>query len=353
MRGATSGVATVPARCDGHAERESARRCVRCGANMCSECDRFRADGSPCCARCAYAIDRSQSGRGSLAVGFAGLSLGVLAWMRTRYLHDEGDASWVVVAGALACVIAVAVWYSGRRGRTSHEVVLSARDPDEPPEPQRADPSSAARYRPGMRRLVSVATPRISGRSTALVVGLALLLSAAALPAALHLPRWVEIEGVLAAWWLVFFATSTWLLYRGFRLRDDLVYFTRWNKPDGAREPSEDHGPATFDGSGCAGVADGCEFGCIDSGEAGLVVVALGVAALAFFGGAWLLAEVAFPLLLLTGYHATLRILGRLARDHHGCRGELLRSLGWGALWASVYVAPLALVTWLTHLAAR
>jgi hypothetical protein len=43
-------------------------------------------------------------------------------------------------------------------------------------------------------------------------------------------------------------------------------------------------------------------------------------------------------------------MLARVANDFHGCTGNLLRSLRWGAVWATLYTAPLALLVLAGHL---
>ena len=46
-------------------------------------------------------------------------------------------------------------------------------------------------------------------------------------------------------------------------------------------------------------------------------------------------------------------MLAKVANDDHGCEGSMLRSAGWGGLWATVYIAPLAVLMWLVHLLHR
>jgi hypothetical protein len=42
-------------------------------------------------------------------------------------------------------------------------------------------------------------------------------------------------------------------------------------------------------------------------------------------------------------------MLAKVANDEHGCEGNLLKASAWGALWATVYIAPLAGLVWLVH----
>jgi hypothetical protein len=47
-----------------------------------------------------------------------------------------------------------------------------------------------------------------------------------------------------------------------------------------------------------------------------------------------------------------MRAIGRVSNDRHGCEGNALRAVGWGALWAAIYVAPLAIVVGAVYYAA-
>ena len=92
-------------------------------------------------------------------------------------------------------------------------------------------------------------------------------------------------------------------------------------------------------GDGCSG-ADG--EGCI---AAIVVVVALGAA----LGIAWVFVELAMPLAFFLLYAVLMRAIRRAASDRRGCAGDLAKSLGWGALWATIYVLPIAALTWVVH----
>ena len=191
---------------------------------------------------------------------------------------------------------------------------------------------------PSRRRLGWART----ARATAAVLLGSLAVTAVMLPAAARLPRWIETEIVLGAWWMIVAATLTILLYRGFRLRDDFVYFAPWDRPS---EPAA-AAPATKDGSssnlgldGCSGLdAEGCA-------AAAVITVALAAA----FGVAWVLVEFALPVVFLLMYGLFMRAIGRVANDRHGCEGDLAKTMRWGALWATLYVLPLALITALLH----
>src|SRR5690242_14129916 len=62
---------------------------------------------------------------------------------------------------------------------------------------------------------------RRSGKASAAWLVICFGLTAVLIPMALHLPRWVEFEIVLGAWWAVWLAVLTWLLFTGKRVTDD------------------------------------------------------------------------------------------------------------------------------------
>lgn len=183
----------------------------------------------------------------------------------------------------------------------------------------------------------------LSGRSTALVMAAAFAASAVALPLGLGLPRWVEIELVLASWWLGVVVLTTFLLYRRLRLVEDhrlaigaLSAQLSEQKPSATGAEKK---PRWWES------ASGCDLGASSCGEGLVVVAVLGVALLA----AWALVELVLPVLFFVFYYFVVKAIGRVARDRHECEGKLLRSLSWGAAWSTLYAVPPALVTWLVH----
>ena len=147
----------------------------------------------------------------------------------------------------------------------------------------------------------------------------------------------MEAELVLGAWWLLWTGLLTWLLVTGHRVSDDHGLDARGaSKLERLREWL-DYTPH------------------LDAGDAdslpGLVVsLVLGLlAAILFALAAWFLVELAIPAIALVAYVVIRGMLARVANDHHGCEGNLARALGWGALWATIYTAPLALAVWLAH----
>jgi len=318
---------------------------------MCDECWRFRvgnrgaAAGAACtrpaCVPCAYVASTHGRRRVALAFAFLALSGGsaVLATLRWQLWPDHAIA---LVGFGVVVVFGFAY------------LLYSASEPSMPVQPRESDevaagldPMAGAEhpYRGRGRRVVAALSPKLSGTTAALVAGLSFALTAVMVPHALALPRWLEIEVVLAAWWVLSTFAFAALLHRGFHLVDDWIYFAPWNRP---RERSKQKGSR----------GDGCNDGCSSAdfsadGEGCLIVIVVAVLALLLFGAAWLLVEVAGPLLFLLVYLLVTRALARVARDRHDCKGALARSLAWGAAWATIYLLPLAVLAYAVHAALK
>jgi hypothetical protein len=67
----------------------------------------------------------------------------------------------------------------------------------------------------------------------------------------------------------------------------------------------------------------------------------------------WFVFEIAIPVVLFLLYFAIRGMLAHVVNDRHECRGHIARALAWGALWATVYSAPLAGAVWFIHLVHR
>ncbi len=313
-------------------------KCGECGRSICDGCFEFTVAGRPACGACGYEVATRAQRRVSLAVAFVGLGLSVSFWLyRSENAREElGGWLWFGVAVVLAGgALILAFW---DRGKTHAE----RRDRDQPVEEERALPIAAHPYRARARTLALRLSPRLSGAWTAAAVGAALAVSAVVLPMAFKLPRWVEIEVVLGTWWAVLFVTLSVLLHRGFRLRDDFVFVPFWRRPSGkgGKGSLPDLGLG-FDG--CSGV----------DGEGCLVALAAIVICGLLFGLAWVVAELALPIVLFATYALLLRALTRVAHDRHGCEGNARKAAAWGALWATVYVVPLSVIVWGVHVATR
>jgi hypothetical protein len=179
---------------------------------------------------------------------------------------------------------------------------------------------------------------RVSGRLAAAWLVVCLLLTAVLIPMALHLPRWVEFEIVLAVWWVVWFAVLTAFLYRGLRVSDDHAlgeprnWFSGWFS-----SPKEPTGSGSW--------WDGFFWGWFIGDE----VIFLAIAAVVLLGGIWLLFEIAIPVLIFLLYFVARGMLAGVANDRRHCRGRLGRSVVWGFVWATAYTAPLAAAVWFIH----
>jgi hypothetical protein len=264
---------------------------------------------------------------------------GGLAFWLSRHVRTEVSAgAWVTVSISAIAGIFVTRSIALKNRREAQRVV--------PREPGSVAPNDAleAPAHPYRARLwrATIPLPALSGRTTALVVGCLLLLSGVLVPVSLKLPRWVEIELVLGVWWGMLFGFLAALLHRGMRIREDhafrlapkLSQHRSKIPPPGSQSKKwlrlEFLDVLTF-GAGC--------------GEIWLGVV-LAAAAVAT---AWVVVELAFPVVFFFLYWLVIRMIARIANDRHGCQGNLARSTAWGALWATLYTLPIAAVVWGVH----
>ncbi len=296
----------------------------------------------PACAACGYEASTRVQRRTSLAVMFLVLGSGLAFWIYrrpSRDLHVEAIVLFVAVLLVSGCILLF--WK-----RSGPEAEL--RDRDVEVDSSRFDAAVGSPFRARARTLAMRLTPRVSGAATAGIVGASFVLAAIVLPLSFQLPHWIEAEVVLAVWWVALTATLSVLLYRGFRLRDDYVFVAFWKR---TRRSSE--GKTSSKLSGCADNI-GCDAGCSSlDGEAAIFLVVLTVALAAIFGVAWIVAELALPILLFVSYAVLHRAITRVAHDRHACEGRLAKSIGWGGLWSAIYLAPLVVVVLLVHAAAR
>jgi hypothetical protein len=224
------------------------------------------------------------------------------------------------------------------------------------------DPDDAAeeraRKRMGLKPLrTALKLPMVSGRSSALVLVLCLVMTAAiVVPLARKMPPWIEAELVVAGWWIVWAVALSLLLHRGWRVSDD----HEWSAPRnwlawGSKSSSQSSGASA--GDGCLSALDiptfdlgvGSAEGC---GEACAGVILVVVAVVVLFFAAWFVIEVAIPAGALVAYLLIRGMLARVLNDKHGCENSWLRAGTWGAFWATVYIIPLALIVWLIHVIA-
>lgn len=330
--------------CPDHPGAIGLYRCHACGRALCDTCFSFHLDQMPACAACGYEAATRTQRRTSLAVTFLLVGLGLSFWL---YRRPKGDLhAEAVVLGVAVLVAAGAILLFWKRSGP----VAELRDREIEVDSSRLEPTGASPFRARARTLAMRFVPRVSGAATAGIVGASFILAAVVLPLSFQLPHWIEAEAVLAIWWVALTATLAVLLYRGFRLKDDYVFVAFWNRTRNAGKPGRtSRGDAL---SGCAQNVgcDGC--GSFD-GEAALFAIVIAIALAAVFGVAWIVAELALPIVLFVSYAVLHRAITRVAHDRHDCRGRLAKSIGWGGLWAGIYLVPLAVVVLLIHAVAR
>jgi hypothetical protein len=177
-----------------------------------------------------------------------------------------------------------------------------------------------------------------SGKASAAILVLCFVLASVLIPVAAHLPHWIEFEIVFGVWWVIWSISLAVLLYRGSGLADDAAAPSlRWS---GSEVSGQDIGCATRGlGHGCTAM-DGSGCGEAIAGLALLVVVIIGI---------WVMIEIVFPAIAFGLYLAIRGMLARVVNERPECKGNVLRSLAHGVLWATVYTAPLALIVWTFH----
>jgi hypothetical protein len=169
--------------------------------------------------------------------------------------------------------------------------------------------------------------PTVSRKVLVPVVGLCLLLSGVLIPIGAHLPRWIEAEIVLGAWWLVWTCVLTWLLVSGHAVDDD----SGMNFGGGKTQMVLD--AFSFPDLGGCAVDEGCAS--IFLGLIAALLIGLAFVVLVEF----IVPAIAILLLLSIG-----GMLARAVNDTHECRGRIGLSLMWGALWSTVYIGPILVV---------
>ena len=122
----------------------------------------------------------------------------------------------IVLGGAIAGVVGIVAARAGSATPGERLVVWTGAVPER----SRRLPLAASPYRGAPPKAW---TPRTSARRTALVMSACLVFTGAAVPFALHLPRWVEMEVVLAGWWLIWTVVLTVVARRGAELVDDQI----------------------------------------------------------------------------------------------------------------------------------
>jgi hypothetical protein len=193
---------------------------------------------------------------------------------------------------------------------------------------------------------------RLSGKAAAFGLMMAFLITAILIPRVLRLPAWIDYEIVLCAWWGIWLAVLTTLLFHGKRVADDhqLPSPRNWFNWHGKQDPAEKKKTAPPQQSSSSSGWSGWEWaGTSGDAEGCLWVVGAIVAFVVLVFALWFLIEVAVPLVLFLSYLVPRGMLSRVVNDRHHCKGRLGRSLGWALVWATLYTAPLAGVVWWVH----
>jgi hypothetical protein len=343
----------APPRCDTHPEATALAPCSRCGRPFCDPCLTAMVEGLCACEGCAD----TERGRAGRPWGFAAVVLVVCATASFAFARAEiratGEPSWALYGLAFLIAIAFAGFIVSRK-RGGLRVV--PRQPGEgglngPGEEARGagGPYRQAFFRAGPRRL-----PPVSGRLTAFALVLSFAFCALAAPFALHLPRWVEVEIVFAAGWLVWTGVLAALLYRGGRVADDHRFDpSNWFRREG---PTSSGGARRGGGGGSGGGwFDGLQIGDIGGVDGEGCLVVLGALLLA--GGAiltaWLLVELVIPALFTLTYLLLIRALKVATNDSTGCQGNVSASATRGVLYATLFMGPLLALAAAVHLVAR
>jgi hypothetical protein len=338
------------ARCEEHPETPAFGRCSRCDRALCDACLPNLIEGEIACAACAT-VALANAGRPWAFAGAILVTFGTGAFALARAeAKSTGTSSWFLYGLAGAIVLGV-VGFVLSKPRQRFRVEPRASGVEAPPD---GPPHGA--YRQAAHRRFVPRVPPLSGRLVALALLLSCAFTALAAPFTMHLPTWVEAEIVLGAWWVTWTATLAVLLYRGRPVADDhrfspAFWFGGGDEKNPASGPKAGTGAVApekkssgrwHDGLSGVGDGEGCAY------VLGAILIA-GAAVLL----AWVLVELVVPAVFTLAYMLLIRALKRATNDTHGCKGEALRSLGYGALWSALYVVPIAVVVVLVHAVAR
>jgi hypothetical protein len=322
--------------CAVHGGTESIAACSGCGTRMCDACFRFLVLLKPICVRCAHERHTRARRRVSLGV-FVPLTCFATAWILWQKNAFDSDHGIALLAIAFVCA-ALGSWLAiAASSGTGAADEISRRLRND--EWVSGEPSRSEIRRARLRMIADAFSPTLSGRTTAMVTLATMALTAAGFPWLLNQPRWVEVELTLLAWWAGA-ALALWaLLFRGYRIDDD-HYFHAPNRigADAVEGMSDSTG-------GCDFGFDGCEV--VTTPLSALFAAAFLV--LAAILVAWVVVELIIPIVFLAFYVTTLAAIRRASRDRHDCAGDPGRSLRWALTWATLYIAPIAVLVWLLH----
>ena len=174
--------------------------------------------------------------------------------------------------------------------------------------------------------------PLISRKPLVLVMLVCLALSGILIPVGAHLPRWIEAEIVLAAWWVIWVGMLTYLLYQGHVVDDDALEVKfRSGKTGDLLNPFDMIDPLS---------------GCLDGG---CQTLALGVLAIGLLIGAvFVMVEFVIPAVAVLLLLSIGGMIARAVNDTNACQGRFGVALLWGSIWSTLYIGPIAaLILWL------
>jgi hypothetical protein len=189
----------------------------------------------------------------------------------------------------------------------------------------------AAVYR-GAQPPVSPVAPIVKASAQRLTIGIlaALAVTAATVPFALHLPRWVEAEIVVGAWWTIWSVVLGVVAYHGTTVADD-------HRPGSGRVTGLDgESPKWATLLDASPDAEACLVAIV-------VFAVVGIALL----GAWLVVELVAPAVFIVAYRGVVRALAKAQSAN--TRGNAMRSALSGMGWAAVGTVPLAIVVAVAH----
>lgn len=298
---------------------------------MCEECWALTVDAVPWCNHCVAVLKQPLSPLvpltlSALAIGAAWLFVFTKIVPTPPALFPAeltGNWAWVVAVAATAAVGLVASRMTVRANQARQARVVA---------PRALDALSVAGKRHPVRGLArrvgrSLAPPMSGTLAVCLVAGVALF-GATILPVVLRLPRWLEVEAVVAFFALTLAVFLSVLLYRGWRITKD-----------DSRAPQRSRSTGW----------DWVDFPFEPDVEALLIILAI-IIALAL---GWGLIEFVLPGLLFGIYLLLLAALRKVTNDAHQCERSLVRSVGWGSMWAVIYTLPIAVLVvcaqWLTN----
>jgi hypothetical protein len=196
------------------------------------------------------------------------------------------------------------------------------------------DPAGRQRRR---KLIKAIRLPHVSGKASAAWLVACFALTGVLIPMAVRLPLWVDFEIVLTVWWVIWVGVLARLLYVGQPVSDDhsLGQPRPWYR-------------AVFEP---AGVSPDTEWAWLVLGgsEGCALYLFLVFAFFLLVLAAWVVVEVAVPVVAFLLYFMVRAMLATALNRDHGCQGRVVRSAARAVLWATVYTAPLAGVVWLVH----